>query len=74
MKIFAGGISAENDTFAGVPSTLEDLHELRGREALMGRRPGRSPQLREPSDELKALLDRFGATYLRSFGDLQYWP
>lgn len=26
-----------------------------------------------PSPELKALLDRFGATYLRSLGDLAYW-
>jgi hypothetical protein len=26
-----------------------------------------------PTAELKATLDRFGATYLRSFGDFQYW-
>ena len=28
----------------------------------------------KPSDELKALLDGFGATYLRPFGDFTYWP
>jgi quinol monooxygenase YgiN len=28
----------------------------------------------EPSDELRVLLDGFGATYLRPFGDFAYWP
>ena|SRR6202035_2932657 len=28
----------------------------------------------KPSDELRALLDGFGATYLRPFGDFAYWP
>jgi len=27
----------------------------------------------QPSHELRAVLDRFGAIYLRSFGDLPYW-
>ncbi len=27
-----------------------------------------------PSAELKALLDGFGAIYLRRFGDFDYWP
>jgi quinol monooxygenase YgiN len=27
----------------------------------------------QPSHELRALLDRFGAIYLRPFGDLAYW-
>jgi quinol monooxygenase YgiN len=27
-----------------------------------------------PSAELKALLDGFGATYLKHLGDLSYWP
>ena len=26
-----------------------------------------------PSDELKVLLDGFGATYLKPFGDIPYW-
>ena len=26
-----------------------------------------------PSDELKGLLDGFGATYLRPFGNFKYW-
>lgn len=26
-----------------------------------------------PTDELKAVLDRFGATYQRPFGDFAYW-
>jgi quinol monooxygenase YgiN len=26
-----------------------------------------------PSDELKSLLDGFGATFLRPFGDFKYW-
>lgn len=26
-----------------------------------------------PTDELKRMLDRFGATYLRPFGDFGYW-
>jgi quinol monooxygenase YgiN len=26
-----------------------------------------------PNDELRALLDGFGATYLRPFGDFAYW-
>lgn len=27
----------------------------------------------QPSHELRVVLDRFGAIYLRSFGDLAYW-
>ena len=27
-----------------------------------------------PNAELKTILDGFGATYLRPFGDLPYWP
>jgi quinol monooxygenase YgiN len=27
----------------------------------------------DPSDELKGLLDGFGATYLRPFGNFKYW-
>jgi quinol monooxygenase YgiN len=27
----------------------------------------------KPSDELKTLLDGFGATYLKPFGDFAYW-
>lgn len=27
----------------------------------------------QPSHDLRAVLDRFGAIYLRSFGDLAYW-
>jgi len=27
----------------------------------------------DPSVELKAVLDRFNATYLKPFGDLEYW-
>ena len=27
-----------------------------------------------PSPELKELLDGFSASYLRPFGDLEYWP
>jgi quinol monooxygenase YgiN len=27
-----------------------------------------------PSDELRELLDGFGAAYMRPFGDLAYWP
>ena len=26
-----------------------------------------------PADELKRMLDRFGATYLRPLGDFEYW-
>jgi quinol monooxygenase YgiN len=26
-----------------------------------------------PTDELKRMLDRFGATYLRPLGDFEYW-
>jgi quinol monooxygenase YgiN len=28
----------------------------------------------QPSHKLRAVLDRFGAIYLRPFGDLAYWP
>jgi hypothetical protein len=27
----------------------------------------------KPSDELKVLLDGFGATYLKPLGDIPYW-
>ena len=27
-----------------------------------------------PTSELKQLLDGFSATYLRPFGDLEFWP
>jgi|ERR1700730_5945163 len=27
-----------------------------------------------PSDELKEVLDKFGAIYLSPFGDFEYWP
>ena len=55
-----------------VEATREELEDLRQRFASMVDRI-RFTVFGNPSDELKGLLDGFGATYLRPFGNFKYW-
>lgn len=48
MRIFAAGVSTETNTFASIPTALEDFDVLRGRDVLAGRIEHPSLDLSEP--------------------------